>query len=103
MTLPDLARIVAEADAQELPNLIGQLAAAQAQAFARLAQPVVGNGTASEGDASIDAAEAARRLGISRCALYRLARSLPFTVRVGRRLTFSSAGLTKWRARRMGA
>jgi excisionase family DNA binding protein len=53
------------------------------------------------GDHLLTANEAAARLGISTDNLYRKARSLPFTVRVGpRQLRFSATGIERWIRRR---
>jgi excisionase family DNA binding protein len=49
----------------------------------------------------LDVQEAAARLGMSTDWLYRHARQLPFTRRVGRRaLKFDSASLDRWVAQR---
>ncbi|HXK10819.1 MAG TPA: hypothetical protein VMT70_14305 [Vicinamibacteria bacterium] len=47
--------------------------------------------------------EAARRLGVSAAYLYKNAKTLPFTVRIGRRLLCSTAKLTRWSRTRSGA
>ena len=51
---------------------------------------------ASEPDSLLDVAAAASRLGCSRDWLYRHARQLPFTVRNGRLLRFSSHGIDRY-------
>ena len=51
----------------------------------------------------LDVDEAARRLGKSPSWLYRNARDLPFTVRVGRSLRFSPEKLARYVADRVGA
>ena len=105
MSLPDLTALVRDTDPADLPRLIGELAAAQAAALARLttATLVHGNGSA-DADRNLDAAEAARRLGVSKGYLYRNAKRLPFAVRIGRRLVFSAQGLGRWsRQQRSGA
>jgi predicted DNA-binding transcriptional regulator AlpA len=98
MTLPDLAAIVREAGPEDLPRLIGDLEAAKAAAWARLAIPAAAKTTEAgpTADMNVDAREAARRLGISRDWLYRNATRLPFTVRIGRRVLFSTPALERW-------
>jgi excisionase family DNA binding protein len=101
----DLSALVAATKAGDLPALVGELAAAQATALARLTTPapVHGNETA-DAERNLDAAEAARRLGVSKGYLYRHAKRLPFAVRIGRRIVFSAQGLTRWsRQQRSGA
>ncbi|HEX7422876.1 MAG TPA: helix-turn-helix domain-containing protein [Terriglobales bacterium] len=51
---------------------------------------------AGEPDSLLDVAAAATRLGVSRDWLYRHARQLPFTVRNGRLLRFSSHGIDRY-------
>jgi excisionase family DNA binding protein len=48
----------------------------------------------------LDVAEASARTGMSRDWLYRKKDSLPFARRIGRKVLFSEAGLTRWLARR---
>ena len=69
-----------ELPAEELPGLIGQLEAAKATAWARLAAPTP---THSERDELLSVLEAARRLGVSEDYLYRHSREYPFTRRRG--------------------
>ena len=51
---------------------------------------------AAEPDSLIDVGAAAGRLGVSRDWLYHHARQLPFTVRQGRLLRFSSRGIDRY-------
>jgi excisionase family DNA binding protein len=53
-------------------------------------------------DENLSVEEAARRLGVSRKYLYAHSRTLPFVVRVGSRLLFSSQGLAAWMKARRG-
>jgi predicted DNA-binding transcriptional regulator AlpA len=57
---------------------------------------------ASEPDSLIDVTAAAERLGVSRDWLYHHARQLPFTVRQGRLLRFSSHGINRYIRSRQG-
>src|SRR5262249_34933449 len=99
--LPDLTALVAQLPADCLPEAIGQLAAAQARALARLTAPPQVSSVPSDG-AALDVAEVARRTAMSRQWLYRQARAghLPFARRIGRRLVFDPAGLARWLERR---
>jgi predicted DNA-binding transcriptional regulator AlpA len=93
-----LRMAISEAPASVLPDLIGELEAAKAAAWARLTMPAVSKGPegSSPEDCNLDADEAARRLGMSRDWLYKNASRLPFAVRIGRRVLFSSQGLERW-------
>lgn len=59
-------------------------------------------GASTEPDSLLGVAAAATRLGMSRDWLYRHARRLPFTVRNGRLLRFSSHGITRYIHARQG-
>jgi predicted DNA-binding transcriptional regulator AlpA len=76
----------------------------QALALRALAAP--GNGPGAEPEAAdrlLEVREAATRLGVSRDWLYRHARTLTFTVRLGRRaIRFSSHGLDRYIRQRQG-
>jgi predicted DNA-binding transcriptional regulator AlpA len=72
------------------------------------ARVILGRGVERRADTApadelLDIAEAARRLGMSRSWLYRNARRLPFTVRMGHVLRFDPRGLDKHVAARAGA
>lgn len=56
----------------------------------------------ASGDRLLDVKEAAARLGASADYLYRHAKRLPFTVRIGSRLRFSSAGIDRYIRQRQG-
>lgn len=92
----DLPAMVAATAAPDLPRLIGELEAAKAAAWARLAVPLPGRCPDGGHDENLPTDEAARRLGMSERWLYRNASRLPFTVRIGRRLVFSARGLDRW-------
>jgi predicted DNA-binding transcriptional regulator AlpA len=93
----DLVRLATESPPEELPALIGRLEAAKATAWARLVSPAAPNGSGrTDSDENLSAAATARRLGVSVEWVYRNARRLPFSVRIGRRVLFSAAGLERW-------
>jgi predicted DNA-binding transcriptional regulator AlpA len=97
----ELCGIVEATPAPDLPRLIGDLEAAKATAWARLAAtPTDGRTDGPELESrNLDVTEAAKRLGMSRDWLYRHASELPFTVRIGRRVVFDSLGLERWNRR----
>jgi hypothetical protein len=76
--------------AEELPDLIGELEAIKATAWARLTTP-----TPQEHDELLDVEVAAGRLGVSQNYLYRHHSQYPFTRRQGRKLLFSALGIDK--------
>ena len=83
--------------------LLARLAGVQTALLARLLAP---SGNASEAalveDRLLTASEAAAQLGHSRDWIYRHAARLPFTVRTGRDVRFSAAGLARWIRTRQG-
>ena len=103
MSRSDLRSLVEETPAPELPQLIGELEAARAVAWARLTAPAVDKPSDVSGQEArnLDIAEAATRLGISKDWLYRHASELPFALRIGRRLVFDSVALERWNRRRV--
>ena len=73
------------------------LAHAQAVALSRLAQPAPSGVSAmAVPDKLVDIDEAAQKLGVGRDYLYRHARQLGFSRRVGRKLLFSTVGMEEW-------
>jgi predicted DNA-binding transcriptional regulator AlpA len=96
MSLPHLLSQVAELRPEELPAVLAAVAARMAAVQQEEREPT------ADGDVNLPIAEAARRLSISKDWLYRHADKLPFTVRIGRRVTFSAAGLEAWKQNRMG-
>jgi excisionase family DNA binding protein len=74
---------------EELPRLLGELEEVRATALARLSAPA----PVAPTDELLDMPEAAARLSLSPDYLYKHAKELPFTRRVGRRVLFSSAGI----------
>ncbi len=61
-----------------------------------------GRGEPQGEDRLLTVEEAAKKLGLSTDWLYRRARKLPFTVRLGRRLRFSERGLDRYIRQRQG-
>ncbi len=89
----DVLRAARELPAEDLPTLIGQLEAAKATAWQRLAgKPEPANG---DHDELLAVPEAARRLGISEDYLYRHQSDYAFTRRQGRKLLFSAQGIDR--------
>jgi predicted DNA-binding transcriptional regulator AlpA len=86
---------------EQIPAVLVQIAAAQTVLAARLlAAPPADAPTA--GDRLLTAAEAAEVCGVTADWLYRHADTLPYTVRVGRSLRFSRAGIDRWIRARSG-
>ena len=98
-----LLHAVAEAPSVELPALVGALAQAQALALARLTTPRPEDQGAEVRDGNISVEEAARRLGVSPSYLYKNAKSLPFVMRIGRRLVCSPSRLERWDRARLSS
>jgi predicted DNA-binding transcriptional regulator AlpA len=101
MSRSDLRSLVEDTAAPELPQLIGELEAARAAAWARLTAPAADKPSGAQGAEArnLDVTEAAKRLGISRDWLYRHASELPFALRIGRRVVFDSVALERWNRR----
>ena len=101
MSRSELRSLVEGTPAPELPQLIGDLEAARAAAWARLTAPAADKPRDEPGQEArnLDVAEAAKRLGISRDWLYRHASELPFALRIGRRVVFDSLALERWNRR----
>lgn len=108
--LPTLDQLVADPGrARELPaevarDLLARLAGLQtvllAQAFSA---PADRNGQPEgQEDRLLTVEEAARNLHLSEDYLYRNARKLPFTVRIGRQVRFSLRGIERYIRQRQG-
>ena len=96
-TWPNLRELVTATPREQLVELVGDLAAAHAEAFLRLAAPTSPSASAdvcNEGNISVD--EAARRLGMSGQWIYRHADRLPFVRKIGRRVLCSAQGVAEW-------
>jgi predicted DNA-binding transcriptional regulator AlpA len=101
-----LRRALGTCDEESLLLILEQLAGLQARAEVQVRSasgPAPAVPAGSQPDVNVPVEEAARRLGISRSYIYKNARSLPFTTRIGRRLVCSARGLERWRGARMRA
>lgn len=107
--IDDLRRIPETAASDDLPALVGALAEAQARALARLTTPPATNGNGHDAaepeqnlaEGNISVGESARRLGVSAAYIYKNAKELPFTIRIGRRLVCSARKLGLWNRARL--
>lgn len=94
-----LRALVATAAPGELRALAGELARGLADVLARTAAPVALITVESPRDHTdlLTVAEAAERLGVAKSWLYRHAKSLPFTRKLGHRtLRFDAPALERW-------
>lgn len=102
-----LAEVLSELQgAGELPSgaiapLLVQLAAVQTALAARLITAEPMNGDLRE-DQLLTAEEAAARMAVSVNYLYKHCSKLPFTIRQGRLVRFSSIGLNRYLEKRRG-
>ena len=80
----------------------GELARLDTMLLGRLLQPSNGSGGPEAGDRLLSTQEAAAKLGTSTDYLYRHSSKLPFTVRLGRKVLFSEAGIERYIRARMG-
>lgn len=107
VAVPTLDEVLADpARASALPRaalhgLLHRCVGAQAILLGALAASEP-NSADSEPDRLLDVTAAAERLGVSRDWLYRRAGRLPFTVRTGRLLRFSSHGIGRYIRNRQG-
>ncbi len=101
-TLAALEQVAANVPVPELPDLIGRLVSLEERARLRLRQGAPAATGATDADENVSAAAAARRLGVSRAWLYRHTPSLPFALKLGRRIVFSTRGLERWHRQRLG-
>jgi predicted DNA-binding transcriptional regulator AlpA len=85
-----------------IPALRGELTRLDTLLLARLLSGSnAHSGNAREGDRRLNAKEAAAKLGTSTDWVYRRSRSLPFVIRLGRKVVFSEAGIEKYIRQRM--
>ena len=85
---------------EQIPAFLSQLGALQSVLAARLA--AAESTPAPAQDSLVTVQDASTRLGLSCDWLYRNARKLPFTVRIGRHLRFSSSGIDRYIRAREG-
>lgn len=99
-----LGAIVNAAEPDDLPQLAAELGRALGIVAARAALGAIsasGTEPSFEAKALLTVEEAAQRLGVPPSWLYRHAKSLPFSRKLGHRtLRFDAAALEKWAANR---
>lgn len=103
-SLSDLLTDISQASTvppEAVPEMLGELERLKATLWARLTA-LQGNGRQPDKDRLLVVEEAAVKLGVSRDYLYRYSGKLPFTVRVGRSLRFSEAGVDRYIRNRTG-
>ena len=107
--VPKLADLLADPGkasllpSEAIPAMMGDLERLKAVLWARLSLPQAsGNGSAESSDRLLSAQEAAGVLHTSTDYLYRHSSRLPFTVRMGRKVLFSEAGIERYIRQRMG-
>jgi predicted DNA-binding transcriptional regulator AlpA len=90
-----LERLVSEIPLEDAPALLGDLERVRWRLRLRLEMLTRGreNSAGTEPNRLLDVEEAAGRLGCSPSWLYRHSKRLPFVVRTGRSLRFSSKGI----------
>lgn len=92
--LAALDQHLAEADPKHAAGLALALAARLAMLASSLSGRMEARDRDETPDENLSIDEAAQRLGISKDFLYR--HDLPFKVRIGRRVLFSSRGISRW-------
>jgi len=97
-TVETIRSLVVGAEAAELPTIAGELARGLAVVLTRLAAPSPIVRTSKEESRDLlTVDEAAERLGVPSSWLYRHAKELPFTRKLGyRTLRFYSLALERW-------
>jgi predicted DNA-binding transcriptional regulator AlpA len=90
-------------DPAGVPALLGEPEEFRAKLLRQLLSPAAHRGTETDGgDRLLGVEEAAVRLGMSKTWLYHKAKALPFVVRQGRALRFSSRGIERYLRLRIG-
>jgi excisionase family DNA binding protein len=92
---------VANVPPTRIPALLSQLSAVQTAMTARLISADRDEPTSTE-DTLLTVDQAAERLGVSKDWLFRRSRTLPFVVRLGRHLRFSSRRIDRYLRNRTG-
>ena len=85
-----------------IPAVLSRLSALQTTLTTRLLEAQHSPEHSENSEALVDVDEASRRLATSKDWLYRHAKRLPFTVRVGRALRFSTHGIDRYIRQRQG-
>lgn len=91
---------ISEIAPESLPPLLCQLAALQSALTARLLTTPANGDSSPPDDVLVDVKEAAKRTGLSSSFLYK--NPMPFKVREGGRVLFSSNGISAWIKKRQG-
>ncbi len=86
----------------QIPVVLSHLSALQTTLTTRLLEAQHSPEHTEHSETLLDIEEAARRLATSTDWLYRHAKRLPFTVRVGRALRFSTHGIDRYIRQRQG-
>src|SRR4051794_26916527 len=106
--LIDLVEIVrdpsrtAQVTADQIPAFLTQLSAIQGSMAARLLATSRDKPRDGDGETLLTIDEAATRLGVSADWLYRRTKSLPFVVRVGHHVRFSSKAIDRYIRNKIG-
>ena len=99
-----LDHAINESPPEQLPILSSALAARLASVASRqLEAAAVERAVKAAPDENLSLPEAAQRLSVSESWLYKNSGKLPFRVKVGARVLFSSRGLERWLRQRQGA
>ena len=93
--LAELGRALAATPREGLPPLLASLEGLKATTLLRLSVPPVPE-PGDRHEQLVDAPEAARRLAVTEDWIRRHTDDLPFTVRLGRKVRFSVAGLDRY-------
>jgi hypothetical protein len=93
--LAELGRSLAATPREDLPDALAELERLRAAASLRLSIPPPPE-PIDKREQLVDAPEAARRLNVTEDWVRRHTDELPFTVRLGRKVRFSVAGLDKY-------
>ena len=100
--LTELDEAIQAAPAEDVPVLLAALNTRASMLCARLMTSSLGRAPEAAPDENLTAKAAAARLGMSAAWLYKNAEKLPFMVRMGRCVRFSSRGLERWNKSRQG-
>lgn len=100
LTFESLTRLIEATAPNDLAPLAGAFAAALSRVIARIAAEPAASNAAPQSEPEtglLTVGEAAQRLGVSPTWLYRNAKDLPFTRKLGHRtLRFDPRGLERW-------